>query len=65
MAFRRPRVNVKPNVPAVRPASSIARPQDTSAAPASAPASTPTQEDQIVEQIETVSTPSTIKGKFV
>ncbi|CAF1057181.1 unnamed protein product [Adineta ricciae] len=57
MAFRRPRVNVKPNVPAVRPASSIARPQDTSAAPAPAP----TQEEQIVEQVETASTSPTIQ----
>ncbi|UJR30667.1 hypothetical protein I4U23_018191 [Adineta vaga] len=51
MAFRRPRVNVKPNVQTTRPVSSnTVQSQETSAESIPAPSS---QNEQVVEQVET------------
>lgn len=48
MAFRRPRVNVKPNVQATRPSNSNTRPQDTS----NEINSSQPQEEQPIQQTE-------------
>ncbi|CAF2956102.1 unnamed protein product [Rotaria sp. Silwood2] len=49
MVFRRPRVNVKPNVQATRPVSTIVRPSETSVESIS----TQSQEEQFTQQIDT------------
>jgi hypothetical protein len=58
MAFRRSRVNVKPNVQATRPVGSIARSQDTIVD--SIP--TQSQEEQSTQEIEVAVASPIIKG---
>jgi hypothetical protein len=59
MAFRRPRINVKPNVQATRPVSSSTRSQETTVESIL----TQSQEEQSTQQIEITVTPPIIKGK--
>ncbi len=61
MAFRRPRINVKPNVQATRPVGNIVRSQDTSVE--SVP--TQSQEEQSIQQIDLPVAPSIINGKEI
>ncbi len=63
MAFRRPRVNVKPNVQATRPVSSSSsiRSQDTTVESVLIQS----QEEQSTQQIEITVIPSIIKGKNI
>lgn len=58
MVFRRPRVNVKPNVQATRPVSSIVRPTDAS----EESISTQSQEEQSSQQIDPPTAPPIIEG---
>ncbi|CAF4699578.1 unnamed protein product [Rotaria sp. Silwood1] len=57
MVFRRPRVNVKPNVQATRPVSTIVRPSETSVESIS----TPSQEEQSTQQIDPPIAPAVIE----
>ncbi len=59
MVFRRPRVNVKPNVQATRPVGSVVRSQDMPVEPIS----TQSQEEQSTQQIEIPVASPIIKGK--
>jgi hypothetical protein len=58
MVFRRPRVNVKPNVQATRPVNTIARSQETS----TESISTQSQEEQSTQQIDLPIAIQIIKG---
>ena len=58
MVFRRPRVNVKPNVQATRPVSTVARPLE----PSVEPTSTQSQEEESTQQIDLPVEPPVIKG---
>ncbi len=58
MVFRRPRVNVKPNVQATRPVNTIARSQETS----TESISTQSQEEQSTQQIDLPIAIPSIKG---
>jgi len=58
MVFRRPRVNVKPNVQATRPVNTIARSQETS----TESISTQSQEEQSTQQIDLPIAIPIIKG---
>jgi hypothetical protein len=60
MAFRRPRVNVKPNVQATRPVGNSVRSQDTSIESIS----TQSQEEQSTQQIDLPVTPPIVTGKY-
>lgn len=60
MAFRRPRINVKPNVQATRPVSNTVRSQDTSVESTSAQSQ---EEEQSTQQTELPVPPQNIIGK--
>ncbi len=60
MVFRRPRVNVKPNVQTARPVGSTVQSQDT----LNEVVSTPPQEEQSIQQIELPIVPPIIKGRY-
>ena len=59
MVFRRPRINVKPNVQATRPVNNTIRSQETSVEVIS----TQSQEEQFTQQIDLpIPPPTIIKG---
>lgn len=61
MAFRRPRLNVKPNVQATRPVSTSARSQENTVESTS----TQSQEDHVTQQNETITIPTIVIGKNI